>query len=116
MHFLNLAVLIDNVRYSNFSFALIFINTDAVNSNISTSKSDKQYAVVAIFCLAVVCSLMLNSVKTRDLPKLDFNGHENMNKILVGKLEGSNHFKDLDVDGTIICKWILEKMEWIGFI
>jgi hypothetical protein len=36
-------------------------------------------------------------------------GMRNAYKILVGKLERTNHFEDLGVDGRIILEWILGK-------
>jgi hypothetical protein len=42
-----------------------------------------------------------------------------MHSVLVGKPEGKNHYKDLDVGGRIILRWILEKQDgvvWTGFI
>jgi hypothetical protein len=33
----------------------------------------------------------------------------NASRILVGKPEGKNHYEDINVDGRIILKWILER-------
>jgi hypothetical protein len=30
-------------------------------------------------------------------------------QVLVGKLQGRNHLEDLEVDGRIILKWMLDK-------
>jgi hypothetical protein len=36
-------------------------------------------------------------------------GSEDGYKILVGKFKEKDHFQDLDVDGRMIFKWIVEK-------
>jgi hypothetical protein len=41
---------------------------------------------------------------------------KNVYKVLIGKREGKDHWEELDVDGRIILKCILEKGVWTGFI
>jgi hypothetical protein len=38
----------------------------------------------------------------------------NAHRILMGKPEVKRPLEDIDVDGRIILKWILDKMEWYG--
>jgi hypothetical protein len=35
-----------------------------------------------------------------------------VNRVLVGKPEGKSHWRDQDVDGRIILRWIFRKLEW----
>jgi len=37
-----------------------------------------------------------------------------VNRVLVGKLEGKNHWGDLGVDGCKILRWISRRWDWIG--
>ena len=36
-----------------------------------------------------------------------------VHKVLVGKSEGKNHWRDQDIDGWIILRWILRKWEGV---
>jgi len=37
-----------------------------------------------------------------------------VHRVLVGKPEGKNHWRDPDVDGRIILRWIFGKWEGVG--